>query len=75
MRMSAFEKRLVNGLSHSRHVAKRAVERLRGLPLDANWTYLAVGCDNGVATLHVADTLDLSVVASMWTPNRFGSRN
>jgi ubiquinone/menaquinone biosynthesis C-methylase UbiE len=62
MKMRAFEKRFVNAAAHSRHVAEQTVGRLRHVPLHAGWSYLDVGCGNGVATLHVADTLGLRAV-------------
>ena len=62
MKMGAFEKRFVNAPAHSQQVADRAVERLRHIPLHAGWRYLDVGCGNGRAALHVADTLGLHVV-------------
>ena len=62
MKMGTFEKRFVNAPAHSRQVAERAVSRLRRLPLHAGWRYLDVGCGNGLAALHVADTLGLHVV-------------
>ena len=62
MKMGAFEKRFVNATAHSRQVAERAVGRLRHVKLHAGWSYLDVGCGNGLATLHVADTLGLRAV-------------
>jgi ubiquinone/menaquinone biosynthesis C-methylase UbiE len=62
MKMGAFEKRFVNATVHSRRVAEQAVGRLRHVPLQAGWRYLDVGCGNGMATLHVADTLGLRTV-------------
>jgi ubiquinone/menaquinone biosynthesis C-methylase UbiE len=62
MKMGPFEKRFVNAAAHSRQVAERAVERLRHVPVHAGWRYLDVGCGNGLATLHVADTLGLRAV-------------
>jgi ubiquinone/menaquinone biosynthesis C-methylase UbiE len=62
MKMGTLEKRFVNAPSHSRHVGERAVERLRHVPLHAGWRYVDVGCGNGLAALHVADTLGLRVV-------------
>jgi ubiquinone/menaquinone biosynthesis C-methylase UbiE len=62
MKMGTFEKRFVNATAHSRHVAEQAVGRLRHVPLHAGWSYLDVGCGNGLATLHVADTLGLRAV-------------
>lgn len=59
MKMGAFEKRFVNAAAHSRQVAEQAIRRLRHVPLRAGWRYLDVGCGNGRATLHVADTLHL----------------
>ena len=62
MKMRPFEKRFVNATAHSQQVAEQIVRRLRHVPLRAGWTYLDVGCGNGLATLHVADTLGLHVV-------------
>jgi ubiquinone/menaquinone biosynthesis C-methylase UbiE len=62
MKMGTFEKRFVNATAHSRQVAEAAVRRLRHVPLHAGWRYLDVGCGNGAATLHVADTLELDAV-------------
>lgn len=59
MKMGTLEKRFVNAAAHSRHVAEGAIRRLRHVPLHAGWRYLDVGCGNGRATLHVADTLGL----------------
>jgi ubiquinone/menaquinone biosynthesis C-methylase UbiE len=59
MKMGSFEKRFVNASGHSRQVAAQAVRRLQHVPLHAGWSYLDVGCGNGMATLHVADTLGL----------------
>lgn len=61
MKMAGLEKRFVNGRGHSRGVAKRAVQRLRRLPVVPGWTYLDVGCGNGMAALHVAETFGLPV--------------
>jgi ubiquinone/menaquinone biosynthesis C-methylase UbiE len=62
MKMGTLEKRFVNAAAHSRQVAAHAVGRLRHVPLRAGWSYLDVGCGNGLATLHVADTLGLRAV-------------
>jgi len=62
MKMGTLEKRFVNATAHSRHVAEQTIERLRHVPLHAGWRYLDVGCGNGLATLHVADTLSLRAV-------------
>jgi ubiquinone/menaquinone biosynthesis C-methylase UbiE len=62
MKMGTFEKRFVNASTHSRQVGEQAVRRLRHVPLHAGWSYLDVGCGNGLATLHVADTLGLRAV-------------
>jgi ubiquinone/menaquinone biosynthesis C-methylase UbiE len=62
MKMGAFEKRFVNATAHSRQVAEQTVRRLRHVPLQAGWSYLDVGCGNGLATLHVADTLGVRAV-------------
>jgi ubiquinone/menaquinone biosynthesis C-methylase UbiE len=62
MKMGTLEKRFVNAAAHSRHVAEQAVRRLRYVPVHAGSSYLDVGCGNGEATLHVADTLGLRAV-------------
>jgi ubiquinone/menaquinone biosynthesis C-methylase UbiE len=62
MKMGTFEKRFVNAAAHSRQVAEQAVGRLRRVPLHAGWSYLDVGCGNGLATLHVADALGLRAI-------------
>jgi ubiquinone/menaquinone biosynthesis C-methylase UbiE len=62
MKMGPFEKRFVNAGTHSRHVAAHAARRLRHVPLRAGWSYLDVGCGNGLATLHVAGTLGVRAV-------------
>jgi ubiquinone/menaquinone biosynthesis C-methylase UbiE len=60
--MTRFEKRFVNEAGHSRRVAEEAVRRLRHVPVQANWSYLDVGCGNGAAPLLVADTFGVRVV-------------
>ena len=62
MRMTGVEKRFVNDIGHSRSVAEEAVRRLRRLPVNRGWSYLDVGCGNGAAALHVADTYGVRVV-------------
>ena len=62
MKMGSFEKRFVNATAHSRQVADHAIRRLRHVPLQPGWRYLDVGCGNGLATIHVADTLRLRAV-------------
>jgi ubiquinone/menaquinone biosynthesis C-methylase UbiE len=62
MKMSPLEKGFVNAAGHSRQVADHAVRRLRHVPLQSGWCYLDVGCGNGMAALHVADTLGLRAV-------------
>jgi cyclopropane fatty-acyl-phospholipid synthase-like methyltransferase len=73
MKMGTFEKRFVNATAHSRHVAEQAVRRLRYVPVDAGWSYLDVGCGNGQATLHVADTLGLRAVGVDLDPHNSSS--
>jgi uncharacterized membrane protein YdjX (TVP38/TMEM64 family)/SAM-dependent methyltransferase len=62
MKMGTLEKQFVNAATHSRRVAEHAIRRLRHVPLQANWSFLDIGCGNGAATLHVADTLGLRAV-------------
>ena len=60
--MTRIEKRFVNELGHSRRVAEEAVRRLRLISVQSGWSYLDVGCGNGAAALHVADTFGVHVV-------------
>jgi ubiquinone/menaquinone biosynthesis C-methylase UbiE len=62
MRMTGIEKRFVNGIVHSRSVAEAAVRRLHHVPVRRGWSYLEVGCGNGAAALHVAQTYGVRVV-------------
>jgi ubiquinone/menaquinone biosynthesis C-methylase UbiE len=62
MKMTTLEKQFVNAAAHSRHVARHALRRLSRVPVQSGWSYLDVGCGNGLATLHVADTLGLRSV-------------
>jgi ubiquinone/menaquinone biosynthesis C-methylase UbiE len=62
MKMGTFEKRFVNATAHSQQVAAQAARRLRHVPLLAGSRYLDVGCGNGLATLHVAETLGLRAI-------------
>ena len=62
MRMTRIEKRFVNDSAHSRSVAEAAVRLLRHVPVQRTWSYLDVGCGNGAATRHVADTFGIRAV-------------
>jgi ubiquinone/menaquinone biosynthesis C-methylase UbiE len=62
MKMGAFEKRFINSPAHGGRVAGHAVRRLAHVPIEAGLMYLDVGCGNGLATIHVADTLRLRTV-------------
>ena len=61
MKMTDFEKRLVNADRHSRRVAATALRRLNVVPTRPGQRLLEVGCGNGAAALHVARTLQLTV--------------
>ena len=76
MRMTSIEKRFVNDIGHSRRVAEDAVRRLRHVPVERGWSYLDVGCGNGAAALHVADTFGMRVVGVECRPaaDRIGAR-
>jgi ubiquinone/menaquinone biosynthesis C-methylase UbiE len=62
VRMTRIEKSFVNRIGHSRSVAEAAVQRLRHVPVQRRWSYLDVGCGNGVAALLVADTFGVRAV-------------
>jgi 27-O-demethylrifamycin SV methyltransferase len=62
MKMGPLEMRFVNTAAHSRQVAEHAVRRLRHVPIQAGWSYLDIGCGNGLATLRVAALLQLRAV-------------
>jgi ubiquinone/menaquinone biosynthesis C-methylase UbiE len=62
MKMGALEKGFINSPAHGRRVAEHAVRRLGQVPIEAGLKYLDVGCGNGLATIHVADTLRLRAV-------------
>ena len=68
MKMGKFEKRFINATAHSRHVAEAAVRRLRHVPVHAGCRYLDVGCGNGLASLHVADTFKLRAIGVDFDP-------
>jgi len=59
MKMTGFEKRFVNSEAHSRRVAAAALRRLEAMPISPGQRLLDVGCGNGIATLHVARSLDV----------------
>ena len=61
MRMSRFEKWFVNSGSHSRRVAECAERRLRLVRPQPGQCYLDVGCGNGAAAIHLAQTFGLEV--------------
>ena len=60
--MSALERRLVNGRTHSLRVAAHAERLLAQVPLKPEDQLLDVGCGNGVAAAHVAEVFDLDAI-------------
>jgi ubiquinone/menaquinone biosynthesis C-methylase UbiE len=71
--MGRLEKFLVNSAHNSRKVAERAASRLTAAGARAGQTCLDVGCGNGTATLHVADTVGLRMTGIDVDPEQIAS--
>ena len=61
MKMGRFEKRFVNTASHSSRVAEQAHQLLQAANPQPGQQLLDVGCGNGTAPIHLAQTLGLAV--------------
>lgn len=61
MRMGSVEKLFVNSSSHSRQVSRYAQELVRSADPKTGQKYLDVGCGNGAAPIHIAQTFGLDV--------------
>ena len=61
MKMSKFEKMLVNSPGHSNQVSRHAESLLERISPKVGQSYLDVGCGNGVAPIHIATTYHLQV--------------
>lgn len=61
MKMSKFEKRLVNNSSHSKNVVRQAKTLLKVFELLPNQNFLEVGCGNGAVAKHVAQKYHMNV--------------
>lgn len=70
MKMSSFEKRLVDRPAHSRNVAENAVRLLHAVPHQAGESYLDIGCGNGAAALQVARSSRLEVTGADVDPGQ-----
>jgi ubiquinone/menaquinone biosynthesis C-methylase UbiE len=61
MRMGRVEKLFVNNDGHSQRVGRYAEELLRSVDFEVGGKYLDVGCGNGAAPIHIAQTFGLDV--------------
>jgi ubiquinone/menaquinone biosynthesis C-methylase UbiE len=71
--MGRFEKLFVNSARNSRKVAERAARRLSAAGARAGQTCLDVGCGNGTAAVHVADTVGLRMTGVDVDPEQIAS--
>jgi ubiquinone/menaquinone biosynthesis C-methylase UbiE len=62
MKMRQLEKRFVNSPSHSMRVVTQAEERVRAIGPKPGQRLLDVGCGNGAAAIHLAQTIGLEAV-------------
>jgi ubiquinone/menaquinone biosynthesis C-methylase UbiE len=61
MKMGRVEKLFVNNDGHSQGVGRYAEKLLRSMDFEAGGKYLDVGCGNGAAPIHIAQTFGLDV--------------
>jgi cyclopropane fatty-acyl-phospholipid synthase-like methyltransferase len=61
MRMKPIEKQFVNSARHSERVAEQAEQLVRVADPQAGQRLLDVGCGNGAAPIHLANTFGLDV--------------
>ena len=70
MRMGRVEKLFVNNDGHSQRVGLYAEELLRSVDFEAGSRYLDVGCGNGAAPIHIAQTFGLDVTGIVVDPGQ-----
>ncbi len=61
MKMTILEKQFVNSPNHSQRVSHHAETMLKRVNFKAGQTYLDVGCGNGAAPIHIAQSYQLNV--------------
>jgi ubiquinone/menaquinone biosynthesis C-methylase UbiE len=70
MRMTSFEKRFVNDPVHADRVAQHAKQLLARIPVEADWTYLDIGCGIGSAARAIAASNPIRVTGIDVDPNQ-----
>jgi ubiquinone/menaquinone biosynthesis C-methylase UbiE len=61
MKMGKIEKLFVNNATHSRQVSQHLERLLQHAEIERGQTYLDLGCGNGAASIHLAQTYGLMV--------------